>query len=319
VRLVHSRGVLIALSLLSGSAAFAQTTLTPATLAFGNQVIDEASASKTATLKNTQAVALTIHSIAISGADPGDYVSGGNCPLKPKTLGAGKSCSIKVTFTPASLGSRTATLTVTHSATTSPQTVALTGTGVAPATLSSANLAFGNQAEGTTSAAKTETLTNAQVTALTISDIAVSGSFTRTGGTCPAKAGALAGGASCTILIAFDPKAVAPETGTLTVVDNAGNSPQTASLTGTGITPITVAPATLNLGTVALGNTSAAMAVTLTNHEGVSVSFTSIAANGDFTVAGNTCGASVAAGAKCKVSVTFADRCRRAYRRAEVQ
>ena len=304
MRQLHWR-MIQALLLLSGYTAFAQTTLGPATLAFGNQVINQASSPKTATFKNTQAIAMTISSIAVSGANAGDFVSGGNCPLSPNTLGAGKSCSITVTFTPSSLGSETATLTVTHSATTSPQTVALTGTGVIPVKLSAATLAFGNQAEGTTSAAKTETLTNVQAMPLTISDIAVSGSFTQTGGTCPLSPTTLAGGASCTILIAFTPTAVAPETGTLTVVDSASNSPQMVSLTGTGITPVTLSASTLNLGTVAVGNTSATKTVTLTNHENMPVSFTGIVASGAFAVATNTCGTSIAAASTCTVGVTF--------------
>ncbi len=183
--------------------------------------------------------------------------------------------------------------------------MALSGTGVAPATLSAATLAFGNQAEGTTSAAKTETLANAQTTPLTITDITVSGTFARTGGTCPATSGTLAGGSSCTILIAFKPTAVAPEAGTLTVVDNAGNSPQTASLTGTGIAPVILSATTLSLGTVALGNTSAAKTVTLTNHENAALNFTAITASGDFAVATNTCGTSVAAGANCNIGIRF--------------
>ena len=71
---------------------FAQTTLTPATLAFGNQAVAVASASKTATFKNTQAVAMTIDSIAISGGTaPGDYASTTTCPISPSTLDAGAS------------------------------------------------------------------------------------------------------------------------------------------------------------------------------------------------------------------------------------
>lgn len=58
--------------------------------------------------------------------------------------------------------------------------VILAGTTVPPATLSPATLGFGNQLGGTTSAAKTATLKNAQTVPLTISSIAISG------GTAPA-------------------------------------------------------------------------------------------------------------------------------------
>ncbi len=300
-----SRGTLLWPLLMCCAPTFAQTTLTPATLSFGNQAVQESSAPKTVTFKNTQAAA----GVAISGiatSDPADYALGGNCPISPSPLPAGKSCSITVTFTPSVLGSLPATVTVTSNATTSPQTVSLTGTGVVPVKLSAATLGFGNVAEGTTSAAKTETLTNVQAEPLTITDIAVSGSFTQTGGTCPLSPSTLAGGASCTILIAFTPTTVDPETGTLTIVDNASNSPQVVGLTGTGIAPVTLSTSNLSLGTIAVGNTSAAKTVTLTNHENVALNFTAgIAASGPFAVASNTCSPSVPAAGTCTVGLTF--------------
>jgi hypothetical protein len=305
---ILSGGIVLILSLLAFSTSvFAQSTLTPATLSFGNQAVGVASDSKTATFKNTQKVPLTISSIVIAGGTaPADYSWGGNCPISPSTLAEGTSCSITVTLNPSALGSRTAMLTVTHNASTSPQSVDLTGTGVAPVTISPATLSFGNLAEGTTSAVKTETLTNVQTVPLTITSISLSGDFQQqSGGTCPVSPNSLAGGASCTILIAFTPTVVAAESGTLTVIDGASNSPQTTTMTGTGTTPVTISPNSLDLGTVAEGNTSDVKSVTLTNHENTSVTFSNILASGDFTVAGNTCSPSVAAGATCSVGVTF--------------
>src|SRR5208283_5213584 len=93
--------------------------------------------------------------------------------------------------------------------------------------------------------------------------------------------------------------------GTLMFTDNASDSPQTVALTGVGIAPVSISPKTLNFGSVAVGNTSAAKSVTLTNHQRIALNFTSIVASGDFAVASNTCGASIAAGATCAVGVTF--------------
>jgi len=45
-------------------------------------------------------------------------------------LGGGASCTINVLFTPQASGTRTATLLIADNATGSPQTVALSGTGV---------------------------------------------------------------------------------------------------------------------------------------------------------------------------------------------
>jgi hypothetical protein len=218
-----------------GSQSFtvvAETTLTPATLAFGNQAINETSSSKTATFKNTEAVALTITSITVGGANPADFVPGGNCPISPSTLGTGKSCSITVTFTPSILGSETATLTVTNSAPTSPQAVALTGTGVAPVTLApSTTLGLGTVAVGETSAAKTVTLTNHENIQLDFSGIQPSTGFAVASNTCGAS---IAAGATCTVGVTFSPTTTGAATGTLTFTDDAANSPQAVALTGTG-------------------------------------------------------------------------------------
>src|SRR5208282_172481 len=158
-RLLGSTALL--LSLLLGSSAFAQVTLTPPTLALGNQAVNQSSAAISTTLKNTQAAPLTISSIAISGGSaPADYVAGGNCPLSPSTLSPGENCRITVTFTPSAPGLRTATLTVRDDAATSPLTVALTGTGVAAVELTPSRGNFGLVAVGDTSATEAVTITN---------------------------------------------------------------------------------------------------------------------------------------------------------------
>jgi len=300
--------VVLLLLLVPGGSAFAQATFNSATLAFGDHQVNVPSGLKNAWLTNTQTVPVTISSIAISGGNaPGDYVldGGGDCPLSPKMLGAGKYCNIPVTFTPSALGSRTATLTVTDDATNSPQTVALTGTGTGPVDLTPSPLKFGNQPQGTTGAAKTATLKNLQAATLTNISISVSGDYARTGGTCPSSGGTLAAGASCTIVMTFTPTVLGYDPGTLTVADSASNSPQTVALTGTGTAPVTLDPSSLYLGKVDGGNTSAAKSVTLTNRENVALAFSSIATTGDFAIASNTCGTGIAAGAKCTVGVTF--------------
>jgi hypothetical protein len=56
---------------------------------------------------------------------------------------------------------------------------------------------------------------------------------------------------------------------------------------------------------VTVGHTSSAKTVTLTNHEAVSLNFTSILTTAGFALSTNTCGASVAAGASCTVGIAF--------------
>jgi hypothetical protein len=288
-----------------GSSALAQATFNSATLAFGNHVINVPSGVKKAWLTNTQTVPITISTIAISGGNaPGDYVldGGGDCPLSPKTLGAGDKCNIPVTFTPSALGSRTATLTVTDDASNSPQTVALTRTGTSPVTLSVSSLYLGTVRAGNTSAAKSVTLTNDQGVALAFSSIVTSGDFAIASNTCGME---IAAGAKCTVGVTFSPTATGTRAGALTLTDNAANSPQTVTLTGTGSSPVTVSPASLTLANTTVGTVSVAKTVTLTNHLTTSLTFSTPVASGDFAVASNTC-ATVGPGLTCTVGVTFA-------------
>ncbi|HTZ83098.1 MAG TPA: Ig-like domain-containing protein [Candidatus Acidoferrales bacterium] len=98
--------------------------------------------------------------------------------------------------------------------------------------LSPTSLSFGSVAVGTSSAAKRITLTNSGSAVLTITSIIASASYTETntcGHSVPAKK-------SCVISVSFAPTVTGTNSGTITITDNAGNSPQTASLTGTGTT-----------------------------------------------------------------------------------
>ena len=281
----------------------AQSTLMPATLGFGNQSVNQASSAKTVTFKNNLAAPLTISSITVTGGSaPGDYVTGGNCPISPNTLDALKSCIITVTLTPSAPGSSTATLTVTHNAPTSPQTVSLTGTGVQAVTLSASSLGFGAVFEGSTGSAKSVTLTNHAKTALTFTSIASTGDFAIASNTCGAS---IAGGATCNVGLTFSPTAAGARAGTLTFTDSASNSPQTVSLNGTSTLPVTISPASLTFASVNVGTPTAPSIVTLTNHLATSLNISTIIATGDFAVASNTCGSSVGAGLKCTVGVTF--------------
>jgi subtilase family serine protease len=201
-------------------------SLSPTSLNFGSVTVNTTSAAQTVTLSNGTASAVTISSIAASGA----FAETNNCGT---SLAANSSCTISVSFKPTATGAATGTLTVTDSASNSRQTASLSGTGAAAGgtvTLAPASLAFGNQRVNSTSATKTLTLTNGTASTLTISSITVSANF---GGstTCGST---LAAGANCTISLFFRPTSTGTKTGTLTVTDNASNSPQTASLSGTG-------------------------------------------------------------------------------------
>ena len=107
----------------------------------------------------------------------------------------------------------------------------------APAvTLTPPALTFADQAIGTTSAAQSVTVSNSGDAALFINSAATRGAnpldFTQVNDGCSGLT--LAPGTSCSVSITFSPTATGTRSGTLIVTDNAGNSPQTVPLTGTG-------------------------------------------------------------------------------------
>ena len=140
------------------------------------------------------------------------------------------------------------------------------GGGPPPApgvSLSPASLTFSSQLVGTTSAAQSVTLTNTGNATLSISGIATTGtnaSDFRQTNTCGAS---VAAGANCPINVTFTPSVAGAEAASLAVTDNAAGSPQTISLTGTGVqaTPAGTYPLTV---TAVSGTLSHTANVTLT-------------------------------------------------------
>jgi hypothetical protein len=61
----------------------------------------------------------------------------------------------------------------------------------------------------------------------------------------------------------------------------------------------------LSFGKEPVGMTTKAKSVTLTNNGTATLNITSITISGDYAISANTCGSTLAVGAKCKVSVTF--------------
>jgi len=177
---------------------------------------------------------------------------------------------------------------------------------VQTATLTPASLSWGIVNLGTTSSAKTATLTNTGSGTLSITSISVTGTeaseFPISANTCGSSLGA---GASCSISVEFKPTAEGLQSATLSVVDGAGT--QTSALSGTG-SAIKFAPASLTFTSTAVGTSSAPQIDTMTNLGSTAITITSIAIGGadpaDFSET-NTCGSSLAAHASCSITVTF--------------
>ncbi len=103
-------------------------SLAPSSLTF-TAVSGATSAAQTATLSNTGNAALAITGITITGTNASSFAETNTCGA---SVAAGSSCTISVTFAPASAATLTATVSVADNASGSPQTLALSGTGTAP-------------------------------------------------------------------------------------------------------------------------------------------------------------------------------------------
>jgi lysophospholipase L1-like esterase len=298
----------------SGPAA----SLAPASVPFGSQPVGTTSATQTVTLTDSGNVPLTISSITVAGANPAEFTETTNCPLGPATLAPGASCAISVAFAPAATGSRAAILSVADTAAGSPQTVALSGTGTAPAvTLTPTGLTFASQPLGTTSAPQSSTLRNSGTAPLAISGIASAGTnaadFTPVH-TCPLAPATLAPGATCTISVTFTPGAAGARVAQVAVTDDAAGSPHSLGLSGTGSAPapaVALTPASLAFGAHDVGTTSAPLASTLRNSGTAPLTISVIdlaGANAADFAQTNDCPlapATLPAGSSCTISVLF--------------
>lgn len=179
------------------------------------------------------------------------------------------------------------------------------GTQLTTATIAPTSLNFASQAEGSTSAAQTVTLTNTGSIALVPTALAVTGDFAETDNCLNQSINA---GASCVIQLTFTPTQTGTRTGQLTISANLAGGQLSVALTGTGAPAGTIqlSPAGINFGSVEVGTTSSALQVTLQNSGPSAVPISSLSASSPFALASNACGASIAASSACQLTVTFA-------------
>jgi hypothetical protein len=282
----------------------AQTYLLSAStssLSFGNALVGS-NAAQTMTVTNSGTGSVTISQAAVSGA--GFSVSGFTGAV---TLAAGQSLTLTVGFAPATAGSAAGSLSVVSSATNSPATIALSGTGVQPQiSMSPASASFGNVTVGASSS-QVLTIKNTGTANLSVTQAALAGSgFTLSGLTLPLT---VAPGGSSSFTLGFTPATASSFTGSVTLVSNAPSSPLVVALAGTGVASalqLTASPVSLSFGSVATG-TSTTQNVTVTNTGNSSVTVSQISESGaGFSVAGFTVPLTLAAGKSTTFSATFA-------------
>jgi len=223
-------------------------TISPASWSLGTLYLGQ-SAKQTFTLTNPGTTSVTISSITIPGnnvenpqppGDPDDFqITASNCS---RTLAAGASCKVTVTFTsdsddPGLPNGDYASLTITDNGAGSPQTAYMSGAVINPkVSLSATSLSFGKQTTNTTSTAKKVTLTNSGTTTLQLTGLAISpANFAFAAGTTCTGSTTLSAGGTCAIYVTFTPTTKGTTySGSVTIADLTLSGTQSISLSGTG-------------------------------------------------------------------------------------
>ncbi|MGO9269518.1 MAG: choice-of-anchor D domain-containing protein [Terriglobia bacterium] len=207
-------------------------SLAPPSVTFPNQNVGTSSAPQVITLTNLGSAILHLWQTAIGGTNAEDFSETTTCG---RTLAARAGCTVSVTFTPTTSGTRTASALFSDDGGGSPQAVGLAGTGsvtAGSASLSTTKLSFGGEPVGRQSSPQTVVLTNTGKVRLTIGRITVAGSrqdFLQTNN-CGA---ALEAGAKCAVKVVFRPQRLGPSVAKL-ILPHDGAGPSSVDLWGTG-------------------------------------------------------------------------------------
>ncbi|MEO8101152.1 MAG: choice-of-anchor D domain-containing protein, partial [Betaproteobacteria bacterium] len=251
------------------------------TTAFPNTAVGNSSGVQAITITNTGTATLSLNGITHTG--PGLYpdTTGGPAPNMLHWCGFGSaatgaplagspinippagSCTLNLVFAPNLTGALPASITINSNAPTSPTTISLTGTGLAPnASITPPSILFGN-APVSLGVNQISTFNNPSAVPYTITSLSIAGlGFTvAPTGASPCTVGAVVnGGSSCEFTVTFTPTGTGSTNGTTTVgFQPFGAGPTysaTQSTNGNGFTPpFSVAPPSVAFGNVPVGNT----------------------------------------------------------------
>lgn len=296
---------------LSGTALQALGVLSAATSAdFGTVPVGQ-SVSRNFTFSNPGNTSATGVAATLSGNSELS-LSANTCGTagSPVTVAAGGSCALTITWAPTSNGTLNASsVSVGGVFGSSPASANLTGTAAgAVATVSTTNLAFGDVNLGESSA-KAVQLTNTGNDTLTFSvPPGLSGDAAYSAQTdCGTS---LSAGQACTTNVTFAPLTAGAKAGSLRFQSNAyAGADQSVAITGNGkslLSTLGLSPTTVSFGPVLKGGTAATATLTISNSGSAGTPLTIGAATAPFSKTGTTCGATLAAGASCTVSLSYA-------------
>jgi hypothetical protein len=248
-------------------------SVSPNPLAFGSQSIS-VSVTKTVTVKGGTTYNATP---AVITGDTTDFTL--TTGATPCTGTIASTCNIYVKFDPLSTGAKKATLLIYDNDPTSPQLVALTGTGSSYESFTPSSIAFKPQIINTASANTKVTFKYGGTGTLTLTGLVPSPSaytinYTGlTSGNCSAQPLALTTNQTCTFNVAFKPTATGATPGTVTASftgDPNGVTQLVMNVTGTG-TGMKVT-GSLGFGTV-VNPATKQLSVTITNEGTSAVTF----------------------------------------------
>jgi len=182
-----------------------------------------------------QTLTINLPATTITGPNAADFSQSTTCLA---ALAPNANCTFSVTFSPTTSTVESATLQITDNAPASPQSIALAGTGVArnpSLAFIPGSLTFNPIAQGATEGPQSIQITNVGSATLHVSNVTLGGSnpqdFTATNN---CSGTPIAVNATCTINVSFTPSATGPRSASITITDDAPNSPQTLFVAGSG-------------------------------------------------------------------------------------
>jgi 6-phosphogluconolactonase (cycloisomerase 2 family) len=227
----------------TGVAPAPAVTFSPNALSFPATTQGASSAPQTLTVLSTGNAPLHISAVSLGGPNPSDFSFTNNClaPVAPSS-----NCTISVVFSPIAPGQLTADLLISDDAPGSPQTLVLSGSGIAtlPAvTFSPATPSFPPTTQGTSSAPQVLTVINSGNAQLHVSSVSIAGSNATDFSFASNCVAPVAPSSNCTISLVFSPIASGQRTANLQISDDAAGSPQTVSLSAMAAPAFSAGPA----------------------------------------------------------------------------
>lgn len=285
---------------LTGMGTQAGVSVSPLSLSFGNVNVGS-SASQNVTVTNASTGIITVSGVTPTGS--GITVNG----VFPQTLNAGASTTFEVQFAPAVTGNVSGSVSIANTAPGAATIVAVSGTGAqAEIATSPSSVSFGNVATGNTNSQPIQ-ISNGGNATLTISQVTVTG-----GGngfsTILSTPLAIQPGKSASFNATFTPSSPGSDSGSISLVSNAPNSPLTINLAGTGAVAtrtLSASSSSLSFGNVNDG-TNVLQNVTVTNTGNSNVTISSVGSTGTgFGVSGVQSGLTLTPNQTTTLTVSF--------------